>query len=156
MIDLRRAVFIFILTLVAFSTFERKVLAKNAALPLQESEAYQRYVRGPRSDLAKLLCLIGQFWNSDFKVIYNGNPYDANMAIQCARLYLLKNYKGEPAVPWIKQHVSKSYEGETIYLKLPAGERRPVADVLLEQLAFLNQIDQGQNIANPNPINPLS
>lgn len=145
MTHLRTAVFTLILTFVTFASFGKEIAAQDSTLPLQRSEAYQRYVRGPRTDLAKLLCLIGQFWNSDFKVIYGGSIYDANTAIQCARLYLFRNYGGGQTDSWIKYHVSRSSEGETIYLKYPGGERRPVADVLLEQLAFLNQIDEGQN-----------
>ena len=112
---------------------------KNELPPFEYSEICRRTMKGTQSELAKLLCLMGRIWNTDFQIVFNGNTYDANSAVKFGRSYLFKNYKdSEKADRWIKKHVYRQGNG-IIYLKYPSGKQRPIATVLLEELKILNQ-----------------
>lgn len=126
-------------TLSIVSIAGRPGAAEDIFPPLEKSEAFQRYLHSPHSEIAKLLCLVGRFSNTGFKVIYDGDSYDINIAIQFARGYLVKNYRNEKAETWIKKYVFiRGSDGKLIGLKYPGGEKRPVVDVLLEELQKLN------------------
>jgi hypothetical protein len=125
--------------LAVFSSLEGMANSGYALTPFRESEAFQRYLRGPRSELAKLLFLINRFRDTEYKVIFNGNTYDANTAVKYARDFIYKRYRNEPAGRWVKIHAYRSDPGgKIIYLKDPEGAMRPVRDALLEELDALN------------------
>ena len=112
----------------------------DALSPLEESPAYQRFVRGPRTEMAKLLFILDRFHNTGYTVTFNGATYDANTAIRLGRNYLRKFYGGEKADEWLKIHAYHAGpDGKLIYIKYPSGKRRPMAEVFLEELGALNQ-----------------
>lgn len=109
--------------------------------PLKESTAYKRYLHRPRTEMSKLLYLFDRFLNTDFKVVYDGTTYDSKTAIYYGRIYVAKNYHGEKAIHWLKIHAYRSQpRGKIIYLKYPNGKKRPLRDVLLEELGALEKI----------------
>ena len=131
-----------ILALTVFSPPSRAALAGPVSPPLKETRAFRRYVRGPQSDLAKLLCLIDRFRDTDVQVIYQGHPYDASTAIQFARGYLARNYKNQKPDRWIKANVTlRGFDGRMPEFKFSTGKSRPVVDVLLEELNLLYQTE---------------
>lgn len=137
---MKRTPLFFWILLSIFFSFERPAFPDDSLPPFEVSEVCRRYTRGTAtSELVKLLCLVGRLWNTDFKIIYGGNTYDANTAIKYGRSYLLKHYKNEAASRWIKLHVYRAGD-QMIYLKYPSGKRRPVGEVLLEELRNLNQM----------------
>ena len=112
----------------------------GALPPLEESPAYQRFLRGPRTEMAKLLFILDRFHNTDYTVTFNGATYDANTAVRFGRDYLRKFYGGEKADEWLKIHAYHAGpDGRLIYIKSPSGEWRPMAEVFLEELEALNQ-----------------
>jgi hypothetical protein len=111
--------------------------------PLQESPAYQRFIRGPQTELAKLLCLLERFRGTELGVVFAGATYDANTAVQHGRTYLIKTYHDESADQWLKVHVKAGPDGRPIYVKSSDGKRRPAGDLLLEELAVLNNAANG-------------
>lgn len=131
-----------------FMALEPGAYSEDGLPPLEKSPAYQRFTRGPRSEMAKLLLLLDRFHNTDYAVIFNGTTYDANTAIQHGRSYLRKNYDDEKADAWLKVHAYYAGpDGKFIYVLYPSGKRRPMAEVLLEELAALNR-DPGTRAAN--------
>jgi len=131
-----------ILALMVFSPPSPAALAGPVSPPLKETRAFRRYVEGPHSDLAKLLCLIDRFRDTDVQVIYQGHPYDARTAIEFARDYLARNYRKERPDRWIKANVTlRGFDGKMPEFKFSNGKTRVVVDVLLEELNLLYQTE---------------
>jgi hypothetical protein len=108
--------------------------------PVEQSKAFRQYTLRGASEFSKILYLIDRFKNTKVEVVYDGYPYPALRAAQEARAYLAKNYRqGDPAERWIKLNAYRSGAGNIIYFKYPDGDRRPMRDVLLEELQILKQ-----------------
>lgn len=110
--------------------------------PPEFSARVERLIREVQSgrfpELAKLLLVTEQYRNSNLTVIFERSEYDINSAVDRARGFLLKTYRGEPAESWVKTYLARSgTRGDVIYLKSPDGSRRPLQDVLLEELRNL-------------------
>jgi hypothetical protein len=118
------------------------VLCGALTSSLFESEAYQRYIKRPDSELSKLIYLIDRFVGQDIKVVYDGNEYDAPKAARYAKKYLAQHYdENEQADRWLKIHAYRSSPGgNIIYLKYADGESRVMIDVLLEELQRLHGV----------------
>jgi len=93
---------------------------------------------GLHPEFAKILFVMESYRDSDFKVVLDGTQYQIRSAFGRAQSYLRRNYHGEVAEAWIKNHLYRSSQrGEVIYLKFPDGNQRPLRDVLLEDLRRL-------------------
>lgn len=122
-------------------------LSEEGLPPIEESEAFRRYLRRPKTELARLLYLADRFLNTEFQVIYNGHPYDSNTAVKYARSYIFKNHKKEKAESWIKVHAHRAgNSGEIIYVKYPSGAKRPAREFLLEELQRLDEAMEERGI----------
>ena len=108
--------------------------------PPQQSQAYQQFVKQPKSELSKLIYLLNRLKGATGEVIYDGHHYEAGEAVRITKDYLLKNYHKETADYWIKRYCYKSEAGQVILVKAPDGESRPVSDVVLEELTVLEKI----------------
>ena len=109
--------------------------------PMEQSDAYQKYCRRPKTELSKLLFLIDRFKDSDIKVVYNGNHYDSEVATKYARQYIRDHYRStQDAESFVKDHAHRSEpQGNVIYAEYPDGKIRPASEVLLEELKALAQ-----------------
>lgn len=95
----------------------------------------QEIRHGLHPELAKILLITEYYRDSNLRVIFDGNEYHIRSALTLARSYLQRNYHGEAAETWIKRHLSRSPgRGEVIALKFPDGRKRPLSDVLLDDL----------------------
>lgn len=107
---------------------------------LQQSEAYRQYAHRPRTELSKLVYLMDRFRSSDFVIFSDGMIYDADFALKFAKKYLSKNYNKERAEHWIKVHAYRTPgAGKIIDIQFSDGTRRPLRDVLLEELKVLER-----------------
>lgn len=94
--------------------------------------------RLPQTELGKLVYLLNFYQDKEVKVIFDGQTYDTPVALQKARRLLRVYYKGEEARAWIQTHLYRSpRERKIIYLAFPDGSRRPLRDVLMEELEKL-------------------
>jgi len=117
--------------------------ASRQAFPsVEQSAAYQQYVKRPKSELSKLIYLMDRFRDSKVQAIYDGNPYDATEAANLTHKYLARNYKkDQSAEHWVKIHSYSSLPaGNIIYIQFSNGQKRPARDVLLEELKTLKNI----------------
>jgi len=103
--------------------------------PLPIHRPFEQFLVGSHRELSKLLLVVETLRSSNFKVIFDGTQYDISSVLLFARNYLRKNYNGEKAETWVSTYLHRSpHRGEVIYLKFPDGTRRPLRDVLLEEL----------------------
>ena len=117
--------------------------AEQFLVPAKDSPAFKHYKQRSKNEISKLLYLLERFHNTEFKVIYDGTTYDANTAIDLSRAYITQNYHGEKALSWIRINANRSTpKGAVIYMTFPNGKKRPLRDVLIEELAALEKIYQ--------------
>lgn len=109
--------------------------------PVQQSPAFEQYLKRPSTELSKLIFLMDYFKNAEVKVVYDNNEYDSAEALRYAKKYLAKNYKSnENAAKWLKTHANRSQPGgKVIYFKFSDGRSSPILDLLLEKLTTLEQ-----------------
>jgi len=94
----------------------------------------------PQTETAKLLYLMQRYQHKGFQIILDGNSYDSRVAFEKARRALIGYYQGEEAKVWIGKYLYRSPEKrKIIYLSFPNGVRRPLRDVLLEDLFRLQE-----------------
>ena len=87
------------------------------------------------SELTRVLSLFQGYREQDFKVIFNGNTYEAQVAIERARKFLFTHYHGEDIAHWISTYLYRTPDqGKIIYLAFPDGSKRALRDVLIEDL----------------------
>ncbi len=108
---------------------------------VDESFAFQQYLKRPTTELSKLIYLMDHFKDADAKIIYDGNEYHVAKALRYAKKYLADHYKSnEKATAWLKAHAYRSQpKGNVIYAKFPEGKFRPMVEVLLETLTELEK-----------------
>ena len=124
--------------LASFFTFPASA---DSLSPELQSKAYERYLQRSPSELSKLIYLLERYKDTDIKVIYDGNEYDALEGANYAKRYLAQHYnKKENAEKWLKIHAYRSTPaGNVIYFKFSDGQRRPMLDVLLEELRLIEK-----------------
>ena len=116
---------------------------------LEESKAYQQYKLRPAGERSKLLYLIDRFTDSDVKIVYDGEYFEALTAGRIARWFLSRNYKNESAEKWIMRWCNTSIlENNLIWVRLPDGRFRLSREILLEELAALNSVSEKDNAAS--------
>jgi hypothetical protein len=105
---------------------------------IEQTPAYQNYLRRPRCEFSKLLYLVDRIKSAEeYKVIYNDREYEPVKFIPIVRLYVTKSYKNEKAELWIEEHAHRSHKGRLIYVKDAAGKLVVLKDLLLEELKAL-------------------
>ncbi len=135
-----RCLFCLLLTL-----FSAQQLVWAESMPsIEKSEAFQRYSRRPTTELSKLIFLIDRYKNSELKVMYDGHEYTAVESAGYAKTFLSKNYKKGAADYWVKNHCYRTEPaGNIIYVKFSDGSKRPLKDILLEDLGRLQKLSVG-------------
>ena len=87
------------------------------------------------TEMGKLFQILNIYQSGDYKVIYNGDTYETGAAISHAKKFIAAHYHGEDTQAWVRNHLYRSPDkGSIIYLTFPDGSRRPIADVLIEDL----------------------
>ncbi len=135
---------VLVLALLAFTIFSpARGLAESEDFlpPAAESDALHRYALRPKSELSKIIYLMDRVRNTNLMVIYNGNTYDSQTAVEYARQYIAKHYKKEKAASWVKIHAYRSnLDGPVITIKNPGGKQKVAREILLEELETLNRL----------------
>ena len=112
-------------------------LGETALPAFQDTPAYKQYQNRPKSEFSKILYLMDRFRKTPLMVIYDRVEYDSEVALKHAKAYVTKHYHKEDATEWIRENAYRSTQGAVIYVKYPDGDKRPLRDLLLEELQNL-------------------
>ncbi len=112
-------------------------------LPLLEtSEAFEQYLKKPRTNLAKLLFGLNYFRTAPVMVRYDDVDYSPQFAYPLGLAYLLTHYRNEDPERWIKKNCYRSPTADKImYFKFPDGNYYPVREVFIKTLCSLNEAE---------------
>ncbi len=125
----------------AMVLFGRTGLALEGFTPIGQSEAFKQFLKKPRTNLSKLICILNYFWNAPVMVKYEGTEYTTQFAYPFGLTFLLTHYHDEDPAHWIKKNCYRSPMSNTvIYFKFRDGRYRPARDVFLEELANLEKV----------------
>jgi hypothetical protein len=110
------------------------VLGAEGLRPVEQSQAYQEFLKKPENDLSKMICLLNYLRDEPIVVRYEGVDYSAQAAYPFGLVYLMTNYHNENPVEWAKQHCYRSlFSNSIIFFKFQDGSSRPGRDVILEK-----------------------
>ncbi len=102
--------------------------------PVEQSQAYQEFLKKPGNDLAKMICLLNYFRTAPVVVRFEGVDYTAQAAYPFGLVYLMTNYRNEKPDDWAKRHCYRSlFSNSIIFFKFQDGSSRPARDVILEK-----------------------
>lgn len=111
--------------------------------PIHESMAYRNFKRRRPSEISRLVYLIDRYKGADLRVIYDGAPYENEVAVRVARWFLPRYYNNEKAEAWIVRYCSTTFPLDNpIYFEFPDGRRKLAREMLLEELAALAKADE--------------
>ncbi len=117
-----------------FSGTVPAAMGAEALEPVEQSQAYQEFLKKPGNDLAKMVCLLNYFRTAPVVVRFEGIDYTAQVAYPIGLVYLMTNYRNEKPDAWAKKHCYRSiFSNKIIYLKFEDGSLRPARDVILEK-----------------------
>ena len=116
------------------------ILGAEGLEPVEQSQAYQEFLKKPGNDLAKMVCLLNYFRTAPIMVRFEGIDYTAQAAYPFGLVYLMTNYHNEKPEDWAKKHCYRSLFGNNIiFFKFQDGSSRPVRDVILEKYHELEE-----------------
>jgi len=116
------------------------VLSAEGLEPVEQSQAYQEFLKKPGNDLAKMICLLNYFSTAPVVVQFDGIDYAPQIAYPIGLVYLMTNYHNEDPERWAKKHCYRSLFGNNIiFLKFRDGSSRPARDVILEKYRELEE-----------------
>ena len=108
--------------------------------PVAQSKAYQEFLKKPRNDLAKMICLLNYFRTAPVMVRFEGVDYTSEAAYPFGLIYLMTNYRGEKPSDWARKHCYRSiFSNSVILFKFQDGSARPSRDVILEKFVELEE-----------------
>ncbi|OQA57297.1 MAG: hypothetical protein BWY42_00633 [Candidatus Omnitrophica bacterium ADurb.Bin277] len=121
------------------------VLCTGTVLPpgadardLRESKVFRQFLQKPRSEFAKLVCLMNYYRTEDFIIRFDGFDYTPAYAFPYAKSWLFTHYNKEKAEEWVKKNCYVSpYGRNIIYVKFPGGDYEIARDMILRDLAGL-------------------
>jgi hypothetical protein len=108
--------------------------------PVEQSQAYQEFLKKPGSDLSKMICLLNYFRTAPVIVQFEGTDYTAQAAYPFGLVYLMTNYRNEQPEQWARKHCYRSLFGNNIiFFKFQDGSSRPARDVIIEKYHELEE-----------------
>lgn len=112
----------------------QSALAAVGLEPLEQSQAYQEFLKKPENDLSKMICLLNYFRTAPIIVRFEGVDYTAQAAYPFGLVYLMTNYRNEKPENWARKHCYRSlFSNSIIFFKFQDGSSRPARDVILEK-----------------------
>ena len=109
-------------------------LATEGLQPMEQSQAFQDFLKKPATNFSKLVCLLNYMRTAPVMVQYEGIDYSVELAYPIGLVYLMSNYKNENPEQWVRKNSYRSlFKNQIIYLKLPNGSYVPARDVLIEK-----------------------
>ena len=116
------------------------VLGADGLEPVEQSQAYQEFLKKPGNDLSKMICLLNYFRTAPIVVRFEGIDYTAQAAYPFGLVYLMTNYHNEKPEHWAKKHCYRSLFGNNIiFFKFQDGSSRPARDVIIEKYRELEE-----------------
>ena len=116
------------------------VLGAEGLQPVEQSRAYQEFLKKPGNDLSKMVCLLNYFRTAPVVVRFEGIDYTAEAAYPFGLVYLMTNYRNEQPEQWAKKHCYRSLFGNNIiFFKFQDGSSRPARDVIIEKYHELEE-----------------
>lgn len=116
------------------------VLGADGLEPVEQSQAYQEFLKKPGNDLSKMICLLNYFRTAPIVVRFEGIDYTAQAAYPFGLVYLMTNYHNEKPEHWAKKHCYRSLFGNNIiFFKFQDGSSRPARDVIIEKYHELEE-----------------
>ena len=116
------------------------VLGAEGLEPVEQSQAYQEFLKKPGNDLSKMICLLNYFRTAPVVVQFEGIDYTAQAAYPFGLVYLMTNYHNEKPEHWARKHCYRSLFGNNIiFFKFQDGSSRPARDVILEKYHELEE-----------------
>ena len=116
------------------------VLGAEELEPVEQSQAYQEFLKKPGNDFSKMICLLNYFRTAPIVVQFEGIDYTAQAAYPFGLVYLMTNYRNENPEHWAKKHCYRSLFGNNIiFFKFQDGSSRPARDVILEKYHELEE-----------------
>ena len=113
--------------------------------PLEESQAYQDFLKKPPSDLSKMICVLNYFRTAPLLVQYDGIDYAVQFAYPYGLVYLMTNYHNENPEQWVRKNCYRSLFGNNIiFFKFQDGNYVPARDVMLEKFHELEKAQKKQ------------
>ncbi|MEI7751059.1 MAG: hypothetical protein WCJ71_03110 [Candidatus Omnitrophota bacterium] len=110
------------------------VLGAEGLEPIEQSQAYQEFLKKPANDLAKMVCLLNYFRTAPVVVQFDGTDYTAQAAYPFGLVYLMTNYRNEQPEQWAKKHCYRTLFGNNIiFFKFQDGSSRPARDVIIDK-----------------------
>ena len=117
-----------------FSGAVPAVLGAEGLRPVEQSQAYQEFLKKPENDLSRMICLLNYLRDEPIMVRYEGIDYTAQAAYPFGLVYLMTNYHNENPEDWAKKHCYRSlFSNSIILFKFQDGSSRPARDVILEK-----------------------
>jgi hypothetical protein len=129
---------------VSFSLFSLgtapAVLGAEGLQPVEQSQAYQEFLKKPANDFSKMICLLNYFRTAPVMVQFDGIDYTAEAAYPFGLVYLMTNYRNEKPEQWARKHCYRSLFGNNIiFFKFRDGSSRPARDVIIEKYHELEE-----------------
>ena len=119
------------------------LLGAEGLEPVEQSQAYQEFLKKPGNDLAKMICLLNYFRTAPITVQFDGIDYTAQAAYPFGLVYLMTHYRNEDPEQWAKKHCYRSLFGDNIiFFKFQDGSSRAARDVILEKYHELQEAQQ--------------
>ena len=116
------------------------VLGAEGLEPVEQSQAYQEFLKKPGNDLSKMICLLNYFRTAPVVVQFDGTDYTAQAAYPFGLVYLMTKYHNEQPEQWAKRHCYRTLFGNNIiFFKFQDGSSRPARDVILEKYYELEE-----------------
>ncbi len=134
--------------LCAFFSLGAAKAVKDDLPPIEQSAAYQDFLKKPVTNVSKGMCILNYFRDLPVSVQYEGVDYPVLVAYPLGVAYFLANYRNEDPRHWVKKNCYRSLQkNEIIYLKLQDGRFRPVRDIFLEKLDELDKLLQKAKVS---------
>ena len=126
-------------SLISFGTVPL-VFGAEGLQPVEQSQAYQEFLKKPANDFSKMICLLNYFRTAPVMVQFDGIDYTAEAAYPFGLVYLMTNYRNEQPEQWAKKHCYRSLFGNNIiFFKFQDGSSRPARDVIIEKYHELEE-----------------
>ncbi len=110
---------------------------------IEESVAYQRYLKRKPTELSKLIYLMDRFNFQGMEIRVDGTTFQAPLCVPYVKAYLALQYRGERAEVWLQKHVYRSpFTHKVMYGRLPGEDFRIGRDMLFSELAKLRSLEE--------------
>jgi hypothetical protein len=138
---MKKFTFVFVLALNFFAVGAVPAAQSAENLePVEQSKAYQDFLKKPTNDFSKMVCLLNYFRVQPVMVRFEEIDYTAQFAYPFGLTYLMTHYKNESPEQWARKHCYRSpFNNTIIFLKFQDGSFRPFRDVVLEKYQELEE-----------------